>query len=72
VARRVSTTRKQAIGEVVEWASGGAFKCGDIGCITKADTPKLRVATELMASVVGGAEDGRREPGAQLSYQRRI
>jgi hypothetical protein len=67
VARRVSTTRKQAIGEVVEWASGGAFKDGDVGRITKADTPKLRAATELMASAVGGAEEGRGDPGAQLS-----
>ena len=54
-ARRVATTKKQAIGEVVEWASGGAFKYGDIGRMTEADTPKLRAATELMASAVGGA-----------------
>jgi hypothetical protein len=51
-ARRVATTRKQAIGEVVEWASGGAFKYGDIGRMTEADTPKLRAATELIASTV--------------------
>jgi len=53
-ARRVATTRKQAIGEVVEWASGGTFKYGDIGRMTEADTPKLRAATELMASALGG------------------
>jgi hypothetical protein len=51
-ARRVSTTKKQSIGEVVEWASGGAFKYGDVGRMTEADTPKLRAATELMASAV--------------------
>ena len=51
-ARRVATTKKQAIGEVVEWASGGAFKYGDVGRMTEADTPKLRAATELMASAV--------------------
>jgi hypothetical protein len=54
-ARRVATTRKKAIGEVVEWASGGVFKYGDVGRMTEADTPKLRAATELMASAVGGA-----------------
>jgi hypothetical protein len=54
-ARRVATNQKQAIGEVVEWASGGTFKYGDIGRMTEADTPKLRVATELMASALAGA-----------------
>jgi hypothetical protein len=54
-ARRVATTRKQAIGDVVEWASGGAFKYGDVGRMTEADTPKLRAASELMASVFAGA-----------------
>jgi hypothetical protein len=51
-ARRVATTKKQAIGEVVEWASGGAFKYGDVGRMTEIDTSKLRTATELMASTV--------------------
>jgi hypothetical protein len=55
VARRVATTKKQAIAEVVEWASGGAFKYGDVGRMTEADIPKLRAATELMASAVNGA-----------------
>ncbi len=54
-ARRVATTKKQAIGEVVEWASGGVFKYGDIGRMTDADTPKLRAATELMASALADA-----------------
>ena len=40
------------IGEVVEWASGGVFKYGDIGRMTEADTPKLRAATELMVSTL--------------------
>jgi hypothetical protein len=47
-ARRVATTKKQAIGEVVEWASRGAFKYGDIGRMTEADTARLHAATELM------------------------
>jgi hypothetical protein len=55
VARRVATTKKQAIGEVVEWASGGTFKYGDVGRMTEGDVPKLRAATELMASALGGA-----------------
>jgi hypothetical protein len=53
-ARRVATRKNQAIGEVVEWASAGAFKYGDVGRMTEADTPKLRAATELMASVLPG------------------
>ena len=53
-ARRVATTKKQAIGEVVEWASGGVFKYGDVGRMTEADTPQLRAATELMASALAG------------------
>jgi len=40
-ARRVSTTKKQAIGEVVEWPSGGAFKYGDVDRMTEADAAKL-------------------------------
>jgi len=51
-ARRVATTKKQAIAEVVEWASGGAFKYGDVGRMTETDTPKLRSATELIASAL--------------------
>jgi hypothetical protein len=46
---------------------GGAFKNGDVGRMTEADTPKLRAATELVASAVGGAEEGRGEPGGQFS-----
>jgi len=53
-ARRVATTKKQAIGEAVEWASGGAFKYGDLGRMTEADIPKLRAATELMATALAG------------------
>jgi hypothetical protein len=53
-ARLVATTKKQAIGDVVKWASGGAFKYGDVGRMTEADTPKLRAATELMASALAG------------------
>ena len=53
-ARRVATTKKHAIGEVVEWASGGAFKYGDIGRMTEDDAPKLRAAAELMASALAG------------------
>jgi len=55
LARRVATTKKQAIAEVVEWASGGAFKYGDVGRMTEADVPKLRAATEFMSSAVGSA-----------------
>jgi hypothetical protein len=54
-ARCVATAKKQAIGEVVERASGGTFKYGDIGRMTEADVPKLRAATELMASALAGS-----------------
>jgi hypothetical protein len=54
-ARRVATTKKQAIGEVVEWASSGVFKYGDVGRMTEADTPKLRAATDLMALALASA-----------------
>jgi rRNA maturation endonuclease Nob1 len=50
VARRVATTKKQAIAEIVEWASGGAFKYGDVGRMTEADASRLRAAVELMSS----------------------
>jgi hypothetical protein len=53
-ARRVATTKKQGIGEVVEWASGGTFKYGDIGRMTEADITNLRAATELLASTLAG------------------
>jgi hypothetical protein len=52
LARRVATTKKQPIAEVVEWASGGAFKYGDVGRMTEGDVPKLRAATELIASAL--------------------
>ena len=54
-ARRVATAKKQAIGEVVEWASSGTFKYGDIGRMTEDDVPKLQAATELMASALADA-----------------
>jgi hypothetical protein len=54
-ARRIATAKKQAIGGVVEWASGGAFKYGDIGRMTEADAPKLWAATQSMASTHAGA-----------------
>ena len=54
-ARRAATTKKQPIGEVVEWASGGAFKYGDVGRMTEADAAKLRSAAQVMASASAGA-----------------
>jgi hypothetical protein len=53
-ARRLATAKKQAIGEVVEWASGGTFKYGDIGRMTEGDVPKLRLATDLVTSALAG------------------
>jgi hypothetical protein len=53
-ARRVATRNNQAIGEVVEWASGGAFKYSDIGRMTEADIPKLLAAAEHVTSSLPG------------------
>jgi hypothetical protein len=53
-ARRVATRKNQAIGEVVEWASRGAFKYGDLGRMTEADIPKLLAATEFVTSSLPG------------------
>ena len=54
VARRVATSKKQPIAEVVEWASGGAFKYGDVGRMSEADVPKLRAAAEVLTSGLNG------------------
>lgn len=54
-ARRVATATKRPIGDVVERASEGAFKYGDIGRLTEADVPKLRAAIESLASAAGTA-----------------
>ena len=54
-ARRVATSQKQPIGEVVEWASGGTFKYGDVGRMTEGDVPKLRAATEIIAATLASA-----------------
>ena len=61
-ARRAATTKKQAIGEVVEWASGASFKHGDVGRMTEADTPKMRAATELAASAQAPQVADRKRP----------
>ncbi len=55
-ARRVATRKNQAIGEVVEWASGGAFKYGDIGRMTEADIPILLAAAEVMMASLPGID----------------
>ncbi len=51
-ARRVATSQKRPIGEVVEWASSGTFKYGDVGRMTQADVSKLQSATDLLASAM--------------------
>jgi hypothetical protein len=40
---------------VVEQASGGSVKYGDIGRLTEADAPKLRPALDVMNSTLSGA-----------------
>jgi hypothetical protein len=43
---------------VVEWASGGTFKHGDIGRMTGADVPKLQAATDHLGPRRGGSLTG--------------
>jgi hypothetical protein len=52
----VATRQNQAIGEVVEWASRGAFKYSDLGRMTEADIPKLLAATELVTASLPGVD----------------
>ncbi len=48
LARRLSGVSKREIGEVVSWASEGAFQYSDIGRLTAADLPKLKAALERL------------------------
>ena len=54
-ARRIATATNRPIGDVIEQATGGALKYGDIGRLTEADIPKLRAAIEQMATATGPA-----------------
>jgi hypothetical protein len=49
-ARRIATATKRPISDVIEQATGGAVKYGDIGRLTEADVPKLRAAMKVMNS----------------------
>jgi Recombination directionality factor-like len=49
-ARRIATATKRPIGDVIEQATGGVLKYGDIGRITEADLPKLKAAIEQLAT----------------------
>jgi hypothetical protein len=48
LARRLSGVSKREIGEVVSWASEGAFQYSDIGRLTLADLPKLKAAVDRL------------------------
>jgi len=54
-ARRIATSTKRPIGDVVEQATGGALKYGDIGRLTEGDVPKLKTAIEQMATAASPA-----------------
>ncbi len=54
LARRLSGVSKREIGEVVSWASEGAFQYSDIGRLTPADLPKLQAALERLKSAANG------------------
>ena len=48
LARRLSGASKREVGEVVSWASEGAFQYSDIGRLATADVPKLKAALERL------------------------
>ena len=50
MARRIATATKCPIGDVIEQATGGALKYGDIGRLTEADVRKLRAAISQLAA----------------------
>ena len=54
-ARRIATATRCPIGDVIEQATGGALKYGDIGRLTEADVPKLRAAIEQLAAATSSA-----------------
>ncbi len=49
-ARRVATATKRPIGDVIDQATGGALKYGDIGRLAKGDVPKLKAAIEQLVT----------------------
>ena len=49
-ARRIATATKRPIGDVIDQATSGALKYGDIGRLTEVDVPKLRAAIEQLAT----------------------
>lgn len=52
-ARRIATASKRPIGDVIEQATGGALKYGDIGRLTDADAQRLRAALEQLGTSAG-------------------
>ncbi len=54
-ARRIATATMRPIGDVIEQATGGALKYGDIRRLTEADVPKLRTAIEQLGTSAGRA-----------------
>lgn len=52
-ARRIATATKRPIGDVIEQATGGTLKYGDIGRLTGADVPKLQTAIDQLATCCG-------------------
>lgn len=54
-ARRIATATKRPIGDVIEQATGGALKYGDIGRLSEADVPQLRAAIEQLTTAAGPA-----------------
>lgn len=52
LARRLSSTSKQNIADVVSRASGGALQYSDIGRMTPADLPNLQAAARHLKEAV--------------------
>lgn len=48
MARRVASSSKRPIADVITWASDGSFQYADIGKLIPADVPKLQAAVRRL------------------------
>lgn len=56
MARRLASTSKRPIADVMAWASDGTFQYADIGKLTSADVPKLQVAVRRLREAANEAQ----------------
>jgi len=56
LARRLASSSKRPIADVMTWASDGAFQYADIGKLSSADVPKLQVAVRRLREAANEAQ----------------